>query len=416
VHTNRPMSSELGLPKPATLPGSSARMPEGDLTPDGKIAIGPGSVVGGYRIERQLAEGGMGTVFIGQHVILPRRAAIKILRPELTSTVLARESLLHEGRILETLLDPRVARVYDAGFIEEGRPWVAMELLEGECLADLVVRQQRLTVAEVAQIINAIVEALGAAHARGVVHSDVKPENIMIKQQPGGPLVKMIDWGISRVAAETKEESFAVGTPHYMAPEQVRGEKIDQRADIYALGILAYELLAGKTPFNGDTPADIALHHLRTAPPSLRILRRDVPPAIESLVNAMLAKEASGRPSLDTIRACFGLVADSQLEAMESAAEAVEPAPQAVAAPKVEVALDVPAPDEYEPSYEMEIDYSLEGDDVVGGGAPRPRWTPPHGRATTELLSLRETMRFGRILTAGAKRDGSVAGVIRKVG
>jgi len=269
--------------------------------------------------------------------------------------------------------------------------------------------------------------------------------------------VKMIDWGIARVAAHTKVEPFAVGTPHYMAPEQVRGEAIDPRADIYALGVLAYELLSGRTPFNGDTPADIAIHHLRTQPQSLRVLRRDVPPAIESLVNAMLAKEASARPTLETVRACFSLVSDAQLMALDEAPEVVAslgveqtvtrpmavvdgvvvPVPAPAVAPAADASqsaematvtpaadaamggeLDVPSPDG---DLEIEVEVSIEDDaeagaDVVHDSTTHPRWTPPHGRPTNEPLSMRETLRFARAITSGGASKHAVAGMIRKAG
>ncbi|MEO6954674.1 MAG: serine/threonine-protein kinase [Polyangia bacterium] len=356
--------------------------------PDPADELEPGTIVGGYRIERKLAEGGMGTVYIAAHTILPRRAALKILRSELMDTPLAVESLVREGCMLETMIDSRVARIYDAGYLQASRPWIAMELLEGECLADIFVRKQRMSVSEVAQLVSAIVDALGAAHSRGVVHSDIKPENMMVSYKASVPTVKMIDWGIAQLAASTVDqgaEAFAIGTPHYMSPEQVRGEHYDQRADIYALGVLTYELLTGKTPFNGDTPTDIALHHLRTTALPIKTMRDDVPPAIDSLVAAMLAKEPGNRPALETVRACMSLVSDSDFLASEVAKDS----------------------DDVEMSVEVEIDYTKD-EDLVREALSRPRWTPG-----VEPLGARETLRLGRIVSSGGKAAVVVAGEIR---
>ena len=357
--------------------------------PDPVDEFPPGTVIGGYRIERKLAEGGMGTVYIATHTILPRRAALKVLRSELMDTPLAVDSLVREGCMLESMIDSRVARIYDAGFLQACRPWIAMELLEGECLADLFVRKSRLSVPEVALLVSAIVDALGAAHARGVVHSDIKPENMMVKYSGTVPTVKMIDWGIAQLASATVDQgadAFAIGTPHYMSPEQVRGEAYDHRADIYALGVLTYELLTGKTPFNGETPTDIALHHLRTTALPMNVMRPDVPAAIDSLVAAMLAKDAAARPALATVRACMSLVSDSEYLQTEAEAE---------------------HRGEVEMSVEVEIDYTKD-EDLVRDELSRPRWIPG-----VEPLGARETLRLGRIVSSGGKGAVVAAGEIR---
>lgn len=268
-----------------------------------------GAVVGGYFIERQLAEGGMGTVYVGRHTVLARSAAIKVLHAELVGIDPAREGLLREARILEEMADPRVARIYDAGVLPDGRPWIAMELLAGECLADRLADQPQLGLAETAAIVGAIVDTLAAAHLAGVVHSDIKPENIMVSKGRAGVVAKLIDWGIATsLVNDARIPQMSAGTPHYMAPEQVLGERLDERADIYALGAMIYELLIGRPPFLGETAAEIAAHQVSTRPRPLREQRSDVPRAIDSLVLLMLSKAAADRPTLDTIRCCFALV------------------------------------------------------------------------------------------------------------
>ena len=270
------------------------------------VPILTGDLVGNYRIEGVIADGGMGVVYRAKHTILPRRAAVKVLHPSLVGTWSASERMLQEARVLESIAAPSVVQIYDAGVLEDGRPWVAMELVEGETLADLLLHRGALPPAEVVELLIGIVDALAVAHAHGVLHRDVKPDNVMITRG-AAPLVKLIDWGIARDASRTSDRITQVdtvpGTPSYMAPEQIRGHALDARADVYALGVVAYELLTGKTPYRGASVLEIVLQHLTADVPSLSSGCPGVAPELESLVASMLAKPAAPRPGLAEVRA-----------------------------------------------------------------------------------------------------------------
>jgi serine/threonine-protein kinase len=336
----------------------------------------PGDIVGSYRIEARLGEGGMGEVYAAAHIYLPRRAAIKVLRASLVGEPLARDGLLREACMLEGMVDPRVTRLYDAGELADGRPWIAMELVDGQCLADLLEKRGVVDLSELSVILRAIIDALEAAHACGTVHGDVKPENIIVTR--GATVTaKMVDWGVAQRFAQCDEDATTVcGTPQYMAPEQLRGEPVDGRADVYALGVVAYEMLVGRQPFTGRTPVELASQHLHVAPLSICAARPDVPPAIEALIMAMLAKKPADRPSLEAARFGFSLIAEAQDEL---------------------VLLEgwlVPHP---EP-----------GADVVRASAPRPRWTPAEVR-----LPSRETRRLrNNVVASEGRAHASAAGTV----
>jgi len=282
-----------------------------------------GSFVGSYQLGALLADGGMGDVYEATHRFLPRKAAIKVLRDKMQATSGAREGLLQEAQILERLAHPAIAHVYDVGVLPDGRPWLALEFVEGVPLAELLHRRGRLEAGEVAAIMLELIKPLAAAHALGVVHCDLKPENIMFSSDGERRSVKLIDWGISRVSGQpARNGDVAAGTPHYMAPEQVRGETVDARTDIYALGVVAYELLAGAPPFEAATPMEVAMAHLDRPVDALSQRCEGLPPALVELVHTMLAKSRAARPTLDHAR--------TTLEEIARVASAVDTAPDKV--------------------------------------------------------------------------------------
>jgi eukaryotic-like serine/threonine-protein kinase len=272
------------------------------------VPLQSGELVGSYRIDELIADGGMGAVYRATHTILPRRAALKVLHARLVGQHAAGERMLQEARILEGIAHPTVVHVYDAGLLSDGRPWVAMELVEGETLASYLWRRGKLSLDEVARIMVAIADALLIAHGQAVVHRDIKPENIMIGGDPLDLRVKLIDWGIACVTNggnRLTQTDTTPGTPHYMAPEQLRGQVMDGRTDVYALGVLAYELLSGDPPFTGDTPLDVAIQHLQSHAPSLMHKVPGLPGALDTCILKMLAKHPSARPGLTEIRTAF---------------------------------------------------------------------------------------------------------------
>ncbi len=266
-------------------------------------------VVGSYRIDQEIASGGMGIVYRAEHLFLPRKAAIKVMHPNLLNTQSAVERMLQEARILEAMDHPTVVKIYDAGRLHDGRPWVAMELLDGVSLSDHLFVHGQVRPREAILVVRVVASALMRAHSSGVIHRDVKPENIMLVPGANGLTVKLIDWGIAHVDTDGRsrrltQHDYSPGTPCYMSPEQLRGHAVDGRADTYALGVVAYEMLNGHPPFDAPHPLEIAMKTLHDRIPSLNP-ELDLPPSIEKLIAGMLAKEPGDRPSLDTVCAAF---------------------------------------------------------------------------------------------------------------
>ena len=244
----------------------------------------------GYKMVRLLGKGGMGEVFLAEDEALGRRVAIKTLTP----TPEGRARFLREARSLATLDHPRVVRIYSYGETSES-PFFVMEYVEGETLAERLTRG-RLPFEEVARITRQIIEALAAAHRRGLVHRDVKPSNILIDAEGQ---IHVADFGLARQieksASLTSTGHFA-GSPHYMAPEQARGLDVDFHADMYSLGIVIYEMIAGVRPFKGESGAEIIARHLTETVPSVVKVRPDTPPWLASMVEGLTRKNPAERP------------------------------------------------------------------------------------------------------------------------
>jgi serine/threonine-protein kinase len=246
----------------------------------------------------------MGAVYRATHVILPRRAAIKILRTDMLGHATASARMVQEARICELIARPEVVRVYDAGLLSDGRSWVAMELLDGETLGDRLHSRGALRLGEAARILAAVADVLAEAHRRQILHRDIKPDNIMLLGDRGAPRVKLIDWGIARVAKLQRltQTHMTMGTPAYMSPEQLRGLELDGRSDVYALGVVAFEMLAGTLPFDADTSIDIAMQHLHRQAPHIAVRIPSLPNNVDALITSMLKKQPAERPSIDRVR------------------------------------------------------------------------------------------------------------------
>jgi len=258
----------------------------------------------------------MAVVYEAKHVVLPRRAAIKVMHEDLQAQWAARERLLQEARILEQVQHPGLLRIYDVGTLDDGRPWLAIELVEGLNLAQRLAVHRTLEPMEVMTILDAVAAALDAAHRQGVVHRDLKPENIMLGRGLDGFAVKVIDWGIARVpddgGARLTNALLAPGTPLYMSPEQARGKAVDGRSDVYALGVIACEALTGQPPFDGECALDVVMQHLNDAPPTLRSRRPELAEELDRLVLSMLAKHVAARPTMTGLREQLAELAKEQ--------------------------------------------------------------------------------------------------------
>lgn len=266
-----------------------------------KIRLTAGKVVAGtrYRIVRWLGEGGMGVVYEAEHVDIERRVALKILRFDLSQQPKMVEVFRDEARAASRLGSKHLVEIYDFGELADGRLFFAMELLDGR---DLVPEEgAAMEPARAIAILRQVCKGLHKAHQAGVVHRDVKPENLIAVRSEGrDDAVKVVDFGISAMLAAGRQEQGTggvAGTPHYMAPEQILGQAFDGRLDIYALGCTAFELLTGKTPFQGETLEALLHAQLTAPPPSFRDVRSDlqVPAALEAVVMRCLEKDPSRR-------------------------------------------------------------------------------------------------------------------------
>lgn len=256
---------------------------------------------GTYRILRTLDQGGMGMVFEAEHVRLRRRLAVKVLAQHLMKDAHALARFNREAEIISQLQHPHVVQVTDFDTTEAGEPYLVMEMLAGESLATRLQRERCLPLAEAIRITHQVSSGLAAAHAANIVHRDLKPANIFLTEVTGqGSLVKLLDFGISKRAGGGKGltgEYDILGTPDYMAPEQALGKtaQVDHRGDQYALAVITYEMLAGRTPFAGDDVMDVLRQVISADPPPLEQLAPHVPAAVGEALRRALSKDPAQR-------------------------------------------------------------------------------------------------------------------------
>ena len=263
-----------------------------------------GAVVGNYRLIRKLGEGGMGAVYLGQHTLLGRRAAVKVLLPALSARPDVVNRFFNEARAVTSISDPGIVQVFDFGFHVDGSAFIVMEYLEGEPLDRRLARAGRLPVAEAMRLCRQIASSLAAAHAQRIVHRDLKPENVFLVRDgevATGERSKILDFGIAKLSDEhpgklKTSTGVLMGTPVYMSPEQCRGvSEIDHRADIYSLGCVMFRLVTGRAPFEGEAPGDIISAHIREPAPAPSSRAPDIPPEVDALVLRCLAKSPADR-------------------------------------------------------------------------------------------------------------------------
>ncbi len=254
-------------------------------------------VDGRYHIQAVLAQGGMGVVYRARHRVIDKPVAIKILRPELADNREITQRFLTEAQAASSIGNPHIVDITDFGELPDGATYIVMEFLEGEALSQRVAETNRLTPDEIVAIARQTAEGLQGAHDAGIVHRDLKPDNIFLTQRgKDGVFVKVLDFGIAKVASSQNQVTRAgriFGTPHYMSPEQARGEELDNRSDIYSMGVILYELLAGRVPFDGENPLGILTQHMYTDPVPLNELcsMDRVSVGLEAIVTKCLLKE-----------------------------------------------------------------------------------------------------------------------------
>ena len=261
------------------------------------------TLAGKYRIDARLNEGGMGTVYRGTHVLMDKTVAIKVLRPTLAADekIVARFS--REARAASRISHPNALTVTDFGEDESGHVFLVMEFLSGKTLKQVLRDEGPLSLARVVDITRQIGDALNAAHEQGVVHRDLKSDNIMLVDTMAGDHAKVLDFGIAKInepegAVDTNltAPNLVIGTPQYMSPEQCsQDSEIDSRSDIYSLGVILFEMLVGHVPFSGDSPTIVMMKHLQEPVPSILEERSDVPASVARVVARAMAKVRDNR-------------------------------------------------------------------------------------------------------------------------
>jgi len=268
----------------------------------------------------------MASVWVGDDTLLARRVAIKTLRPELADDDAIRTRFRNEAVAVASLTHPNIVATYDTGD-DDGIAYLVMELIDGPNLRRYLDERGPLPVLDAVRIARGVAAALAHAHSKGIVHRDIKPANVLV---PSTGAAKVTDFGIAKVAGgvDLTATGSVMGTARYLAPEQVRGDPADARADLYAVGLLLYEMLAGRSPFAGDTDTAAALARLATPPASVRTHRDDVPPDLDVIVLRCLAVEPEQRyPDADALGAVLGRIERARVEVADDSPPPVVPTP-----------------------------------------------------------------------------------------
>ena len=281
-----------------------------------------------YHIIKKLGEGGMGAVYLGEHVKMGRKSAIKVMNPGMAADPDAISRFNREASNASRISHPNVCQIYDFGETPDGVIYLAMEFIEGAALTDLIEREGALPPARAGKILKQSADALASAHDLGIVHRDLKPDNIMIVQgRDGSDIVKVVDFGIAKAVAgdeagqKVTKTGLVVGTPEYMSPEQLSGDKLDGRSDIYSLALVFYRMLTGVLPFQADSAQETMIKRLTDDPMPLETARPDIvfPAKLQAVLDKALARMPSERYANATQ---FGKDAEAAVAGLEPAARA----------------------------------------------------------------------------------------------
>jgi eukaryotic-like serine/threonine-protein kinase len=412
--------------RPATQPPAS-----GLVAAEPALPVRAGEMVNGkYLVEALIGEGGVGIVVAAQNVELGERVALKFLRPESATNPEVVARFVREAKAASALRCEYVASVFDVGSLPSGAPFIVMELLEGKNLGELIQDRGPLSVREVAEYTMQTCEALATAHARGVVHRDIKPENLFLAQRGGVEVIKVLDFGISKASLTGNIFGSPVplvrtvnlmGTPLYMSPEQVRcSDGVDARSDIWALGMVMYELLSGTSAFVASSITELCAAILESTAQPVDKLRADVPPGLAAIIQRCMEKDpakryqdvaelcqalmpfAPKRARLNAERAtrvlvAAGIVEESSLEALSS----IPPSSSSTLPGSLPISLSAPR-----------VPVIASGEYPVSG-APAPLESAPSVTAETQMVDLPEPARGGRAkLVVGVALAALAAGLV----
>jgi serine/threonine protein kinase len=323
----------------------------------------------------------MATVYEAVHVVLPRRAALKVMHAELLRQPGMATRLVQEAAILEDVRHPGVVRVYECCLLPDRRPWIAMELVDGETLANRLHYASILPPIEVATLLSDVADVLAAVHSIGVIHRDLKPDNLLCTPTDLEYPLRVLDWGVARLGliGRLTMDGLTPGTPIYMSPEQATGRNIAAPCDIYSLGVIAYEALTGYPPFDGRTLAEVVCMHLTRHPAPLRA-NCNAPIELCELVGRMLQKDPTLRPGAIEVRQVARAIAQELSSAYEkfelSGVEAPAARPGAKRGRTICPAHILPTED----ALMVDADALEYGVTEMLPVVPKPRWTPEIGQ------------------------------------
>ena len=335
----------------------------------------PGEIVGSYRVIREIGRGGMGSVYEAEHTVLPRRAALKIMHPELRRHPGMASRMVQEAAILEDIHHPGIVRVYECNVLPDHRVYIAMELVDGETLAAKLLRAETLSAHEVATLLADVSDVLASVHAREITHRDLKPDNLIYAPTSRAFPLRVIDWGVARLGPVGKltMDGLTPGTPIYMSPEQATGKNIGPPCDIYSLGVIAYEALCGEPPFDGRTLAEVVCLHLSGEAQPLQE-RCKAPEVLCRLIHQMLVKDPAERPTAVEIRQVGRAIAMELTHAYDE--YIIEAAPEAMRYPAQQHIMQPEGSDETQVVDPEALEF---GATQLVPIVRKPRWTPEIG-------------------------------------
>jgi serine/threonine protein kinase len=307
-----------------------------------------GTVIGGnYKVEELLGQGGMGAVYRARQLSLDRDVAVKLLLSPLAMDRSVLERFQREARAASNVGHPGIIQVFDMGYLKEGAPYMVMELLDGEDLRQVIRRDGAMPVAAALPIVVQVCDALQAAHDKGILHRDLKPDNIfLVRRRDKAPIVKILDFGLSKIRSADKQltdTGTLIGTPNYMAPEQVLGRRqVDHRADIYAVGVIFFEMVTGQMAYDGPSVQSILVKIINEDPPPPRMLNPSIPSEVEAVIRRAMARDpderypGAGAMYEDLLRLARGMGiprSDMSIVPTASVAAAAAPSPYPVVGP-----------------------------------------------------------------------------------